>query len=118
MYGPDMRIYTQGELYSGSTWGIVRHNKKGKAFYGHKPLDPGWVRRSNELYHPKPQPEPPKPASQGVATQAAAGQGIGRPKKSKGRVSLADLRIRRPSKVNTQVALGAGGTGLNIGSFG
>ena len=117
--GPDMRIYSQGELYSGSTWGIVGYNKKGRPRYGHKPLDPGWVARSNEIYHPKPKPAPPKPAEQSKATQASVGQTVRRPsetRKRKRKTNLASFRIRKAADSAAPAFAGYGyGTGLNIG---
>tara|TARA_S200002703_G_scaffold130717_1_gene118030 strand:- start:326 stop:682 length:357 start_codon:yes stop_codon:yes gene_type:complete len=116
--GPEQRIYSQGELYAGSTWGITGYNRRGRPRYGHLPLDPGWVQRSNELYHPKPKPEPPKPAQQTDATIAAAGENVRRPKESKRKkTTLASLRIRPKSKINQQVGGLGGGSGLNIGGY-
>ena len=68
---------------------------------------------------PAPTPAPPKPKKPPVqkqTTQASAGQGVRQAKGSKKKTTLADLRISRP-RVNTQLAIGAGGTGLNIGGY-
>ena len=70
---------------------------------------------------PKPAaaPKPPaiiKPPVQRQATQSSAGQGVRSARGSKKRTRLSDLRISRP-RVNTQLAIGAGGTGLNIGGY-
>ena len=108
--------YTQAELYAGSTYGIVGYSKKGKPRYGHTPLDPGKAEMSRKFYHPDPKPEPPKPPTLAKATQASVGQGPRQAKGSKRRTRLSDLRIARP-KVNTQLAIGAGGTGLNVGGY-
>ena len=72
----------------------------------------------------KPQPAPtqppapkiPKPPVQAQSTQASVGQGVRRPKKSQVRTRLSDLRIQRP-RINTALAIGAGGTGLNVGGY-
>ena len=50
------------------------------------------------------------------ATQASMGQGVRRPKKSSVKTRLSDLRIKRP-QVNQALAIGAGGTGLNVGGY-
>ena len=71
---------------------------------------------------PQPAPTPPpapkivKPPVQRQATQSSVGQGVRQARGSKKRTRLSDLRISRP-RVNTQLAIGAGGTGLNIGGY-
>jgi flagellar motility protein MotE (MotC chaperone) len=67
---------------------------------------------------PPPVPEIIKPPKQAIATQSAAGQGVRVSRKAKKRTRLSDLRIRRPrQQVNTQLSIGAGGTGLNVGGY-
>lgn len=67
---------------------------------------------------PPPAPEIIKPPKQAIATQSAAGQGVRVSRKAKKRTRLSDLRIRRPrQQVNTQLSIGAGGTGLNVGGY-
>ena len=65
---------------------------------------------------PPPAPEIPKAPVQAKATQASMGQGVRRPKKSSVKTRLSDLRIKRP-QVNQALAIGAGGTGLNVGGY-
>ena len=65
---------------------------------------------------PPPAPEIPKAPVQAKSTQASMGQGVRRPKKSQVKTRLSDLRIKRP-KINTALAIGAGGTGLNVGGY-
>jgi len=65
---------------------------------------------------PPPAPEIIKPPVQRQATQSSVGQGVRQARGSKKRTRLSDLRISRP-RVNTQLAIGAGGTGLNIGGY-
>ena len=65
---------------------------------------------------PPPAPEIIKPPTQRQATQSSVGQGVRQARGSKKRTRLSDLRISRP-RVNTQLAIGAGGTGLNIGGY-
>ena len=67
---------------------------------------------------PPPAPEIIKPPKQSIATQSAAGQSVRTSQKAKKRTRLSDLRIRRPrQQVNTQLSIGAGGTGLNVGGY-
>ena len=67
---------------------------------------------------PPPLPEIIKPPKQSIATQSAAGQSVRTSRKAKKRTRLSDLRIRRPrQQVNTQLSIGAGGTGLNVGGY-
>ena len=65
---------------------------------------------------PPPAPKIIKPPVQRQATQSSVGQGVRSARGSKKRTRLSDLRISRP-RVNTQLAIGAGGTGLNIGGY-
>ena len=72
----------------------------------------------NKTPAPTPPPAPAivKPPVQRQATQSSVGQGVRQARGSKKRTRLSDLRISRP-RVNTQLAIGAGGTGLNIGGY-
>ena len=65
---------------------------------------------------PPPAPKVPLAPVQVKATQASMGQGVRRPKKSSVKTRLSDLRIKRP-QVNQALAIGAGGTGLNVGGY-
>ena len=64
-------------------------------------------------------PKPKKPPKQAMATQAAAGQGVRRPKKRRAKVKSSDLRIKREStsSVLSPLAIGGGGTGMNLGGY-
>ena len=61
-------------------------------------------------------PKTLKAPVQAKATQASVGQGVRRARKSSRKTRLSDLRIKRP-KINTALAIGAGGTGLNVGGY-
>ena len=122
--GPEQRIYTQGEMYSGSTWSILGYNKKGKPRYGHMGLDPYWYKKSQEFYNPPKPPEPPKPAKQeaAVLSQATGSMqaGIQQPKSGVQKTTVADLRIKRSRKqqtANTGIQAGGVGSGLNTGAY-
>ena len=65
---------------------------------------------------PPPAPKPPLAPVLVKATQASMGQGVRRPRKSSVKTRLSDLRIKRP-QVNQALAIGAGGTGLNVGGY-
>lgn len=101
-------MITEGELYLG---GKMENGKW-------RGLTPGEIQWANDFYYPKPPPATPKPPTQMHATQEQAGRGTRRPTTKK-KTSLASLRIRRkkPTQVNSQVALGVGGTGLNVGGY-
>jgi len=106
--------YTMGELQSGSYYGPT-YVRKGVQHFGQLPLDPGKRQMSLDYYAMLEKAKnPPKPPIQANATQASAGQGTRKARGSARRTSLSDLRIQRP-QVNTQIALGAGGTSLNLG---
>ena len=122
--GPEQRIYTQGEMYSGATWSIIGYNKKGKPQYGNMGLDPYWYKKSQEFYNPPKPPEPPKPAKQEAATLAQATgsmkAGIQAPKSGVAKTSVADLRIKRGRQqqtANTGIQSGVVGSGLNYGGY-
>ena len=122
--GPEQRIYTQGELYSGSTWSIIGYNKKGRPRYGHMGLDPYWQKKSMEFYHPPQPPEPPKPAKQmaAVLSQATGSMksGVQQPRSATPKTTVADLRIKRSRKqqtANTGIQAGGVGSGLNTGAY-
>ena len=115
-------MYTEAELYAGSTK-RPRYNNKGKFLgYEHIPLDPGLKAASMRLIYPPAPPPVPKPAEQTNATLASAGKGLRRPESEakKKKTTLASLRIRPRTSVNQQFggqSSGATGT-LNIGSIG
>jgi len=80
---------------------------------GGYPTDP-----ATQAPTPPPAPALIKPPKQSIATQSAAGQSVRTSRKAKKRTRLSDLRIRRPrQQVNTQLSIGAGGTGLNVGGY-
>ena len=110
-------MYTEAELYAGSTK-RAKYNKKGKLVgYEHIPLDPAMKEASMRFHYPPPPPSTPKPAQQTTATLAAAGDTVRRPDKKRKKTSLASLRIRPKSKINQQLGGMGGGSGLNIGGF-
>ena len=113
-------MYTEAELFAGSTK-RPRYNKKGKFLgYDHTPLDPALKELSMRLLYPPSPPPVPQPAEQTNATMASAGKGLRRPESEvkKKRTTLASLRIRPRTRVNQQLGgQGGAGSGLNIGSF-
>ena len=112
-------MYTEAELFAGSTK-RPKYNKKGKFIgYEHTPLDPGLRAASMRLIYPPAPPPVPKPAEQTNATLAAAGKSLRRPQSeaTKKKTTLASLRTRL--KVNQQIGgQGSAGSTLNIGSVG
>ena len=112
-------MYTEAELFAGSTK-RPRYNKKGKFLgYEHIPLDPGLKAASMRLLYPPAPPPVPKPPEQSNATMASAGKGLRRPgsEAKKKKTTLASLRIRPRTRVNQQLGgQGGAGSGLNIGS--
>ena len=103
--------------YDGGTAGSIANtpnwdqtNKRFKAAMASPPGKP------QPAPTPPPAPEIIKPPVQRQATQSSVGQGVRQARGSRKRTRLSDLRISRP-RVNTQLAIGAGGTGLNIGGY-
>ena len=102
----------QGDLYMGSTYGIVGYNKKGKPIYGHTAITPPPVPP------PMPQMSQYKPPQLTNATIGATGKGISRPGNKRKPTRLSDLRAnRRKLRINEQLTTTGTGTGLNIGGL-
>ena len=80
---------------------------------------PGKSAPVQQVAAPKP-PKPRKPPQQKLATQAAVGQGVRRPKNRRAKVSAADLRRKSAApRATTPSPLSIGSTGpaLNIGGY-
>ena len=116
-------MYTEAELFAGSTK-RPRYNKKGKFLgYEHIPLDPGLKAASMRLLYPPTPPPVPKPAEQGNALMASAGKSLRRPEseRAKKKTNLAGLRNRRSlgfAQLIGAASAQAGFSPLNIGGFG
>ena len=116
-------MYTEAELYAGSTK-RPRYNKKGKFLgYEHTPLDPGLKAASMRFLYPPSPPPVPKPAEQGNALMASAGKGLRRPEseRAKKKTNLAGLRNRRSLGFAQLIGAASqqpGFSPLNIGGFG
>ena len=114
------RIYTQSELYMGSTWDQVGVDKKGRPKYAHVPLDPGWVDISNKFWHPPSPPPEPKAATNVASTLADSPYGIRRnAQQTQKKNTLASLLKAAPKRERTLPQVGGGsGGGLNINTVG
>ena len=102
----------QGDLYMGSTYGIVGYRKNGSPIYGHTAITPP------SSPPPMPQMSQYKPPQLTNATIGATGKGISRPSDKRKPTRLSDLRAnRRKLRINEQLTATGTGTGLNIGGL-
>ena len=102
----------QGDLYMGSTYGIVGYKKNGAPIYGHTAITPPPVSP------PMPQMSQYKPPQQTNATIGSTGKGISRPGGKRKPTRLSDLRAnRRKLRINEQLTGTGAGIGLNIGGL-
>jgi len=99
----------QGDLYMGSTYGIVGYTRKGKPIYGHTALPPSATQAP-----PQPQQSQYKPpvTKQPNANLASTQQGIRSPRKPQRRGNISQFLISLAQA--QQVGAGAGSP-LNIG---
>ena len=99
----------QGDLYMGSTYGIVGYNKKGKPIYGHMALPPGAIPAPAQ---PQRAQYKPPVTRQPNASLAQTQQGIKSPRKPQRRNNISQFLISLAQA--NQVGAGAGSP-LNIG---
>ena len=98
-------MYTQAEIAAGSTYGIVGYNRKGKAIYGHTPINPALI--PPEPPAPQAVPKPP------LRISKTPTMGVKRNTKTKNK-SKNNLRIGRSANVQPLQAGAVGYTGLRI----
>lgn len=99
----------QGDLYMGSTYGIVGYNKKGKPIYGHMALPPSAIPAPAQ---PQRAQYKPPVTRQPNASLAQTQQGIRSPRKPQRRGNISQFLISLAQA--QQVGAGAGSP-LNIG---